>query len=89
MNGRSMDCNRVEEQLSPYLLGELDSGELHALDAHIAGCGRCRRTLRDEREITETLMYGVPQLQPPARVRYRLVSRIEAHQSHSPAGIAP
>ena len=83
-----MDCNRVEEQLSAYLLGALDSVELRALDSHIDACGRCRRTLSEHGEITENLTYGARQLDPPARIKQRLMSRIEAYQGHSPAGFA-
>jgi predicted anti-sigma-YlaC factor YlaD len=40
------------EVLSQYLDGELDSDDLRALEAHLQGCGRCRR-LRDS--LAETI----------------------------------
>ena len=81
-----MDCNRIDDQLSPYLLGALGYAELRALDRHIDGCGRCQLRLREEGEITEKLTYDAPQVAPPARVKQRLVSRIEADQGRRLVG---
>ena len=47
------------------------------MDRHIDTCARCSRRLREDGEIAAKLAYGVPQIEAPARVKRRLMSRIE------------
>ena len=73
-----MECREAQNQLSSYLLGALGSAELYAMDRHIDGCVLCGVKLREEGQIMAELAYGVPQLEAPARVKRRLLSRIES-----------
>ena len=47
------------------------------MDRHVDSCVRCGVKLREEGQIMTDLAYGVPQLKAPARVKRRLLSRIE------------
>lgn len=40
-----MNCNTIEELLAPYLEGDLPADERRAVDAHLASCAECRRSL--------------------------------------------
>jgi anti-sigma factor (TIGR02949 family) len=40
---RSMDCRQVMDLLVAYLDGEVGAAERSAMEAHLAGCEKCRR----------------------------------------------
>lgn len=78
-----MDCNLVEEQFIPYVLGALEFAEREMMQAHIESCADCFRRMQDEGEIIARLAFAVPQLQAPPGVKDRLLARIDA--AYSPA----
>ena len=51
-------------RLSEYIDGELTSGERHAVDAHLAECGDCRRTLEALQTVVARAAAATPR--PPA-----------------------
>jgi tetratricopeptide (TPR) repeat protein len=55
----------VTDQLSDYLDDELPASERRAVEAHLAECGECARTLDELRDVVERAHRAVPQ--PPAR----------------------
>jgi anti-sigma factor RsiW len=51
-------CNEIEEMLVEYADGELSPSELSRVEAHLAGCERCRKTaeaLRSSLELANAL----------------------------------
>ncbi len=70
-----------EELLSASLSGDITAAERSALDAHLAGCGRCRATLEAFNE-ERHLISGLREVPPPrdlgARVRAELEGRAAA-----------
>lgn len=73
--------------LAPYALGALDAAERRAVEMHVAGCGVCRGELQ-ELEATVTLLaeaaeFGPPDLERLARVRTRLMARVESTERAS------
>jgi hypothetical protein len=77
-------CEKVREQLSMLLYGELSFDEEEAVDAHLGGCAECRTALEQEREL-HAAFDGV-EIEPPAPVlwdaRQSLRERIAAE--HAP-----
>lgn len=57
-----MKTRHVEDQLLPYLAGELAASERGGVDAHLIGCAGCRDTLRD----FERLATDLGRSSPPA-----------------------
>lgn len=55
---------RLQEQLSAYLDGELGEGERRRLEEHLAGCPACRARLRTLEE-TVRLLRALPTVPPP------------------------
>ncbi len=50
-----MNCSGIEELLVPYLEGDLSADECRAVDAHVASCAECRRSLETFMSIEEAL----------------------------------
>ncbi len=73
-----MDCNLVDEQLIPYILGDLESAEREMMRAHAESCADCCRRMQDEGETITRLAFAVPRLEAPAHLKDRLLARIEA-----------
>lgn len=71
------------DRLSDYLDDELDAGERQALEAHLAGCAECTRTLEELRLVVDRARELGPR--PPAR---DLWSGIEPHVAR-PASLRP
>jgi anti-sigma-K factor RskA len=62
-----------EEDLAAYALGALDDDEVAAVEAHLDECERCRADLRWLRPAVEVLPESVVQVDPPPRLRGRLM----------------
>lgn len=50
-----MNCNRIEELLVQYLEGDLSADEWQTVDAHVASCAECRRSLETFVSLEESL----------------------------------
>lgn len=61
-------------QTAPYALGALDPAERAAFEAHLAGCARCQAEVRTLREVASRLAESVTPLDPPARLRDRVLA---------------
>jgi anti-sigma factor RsiW len=68
---RTVKCRDFVEQVTDYLDGALDADEQRRIDAHLAACGDCARTLEQWREVVRlTGRLGdedVEQLDPTTR----------------------
>jgi len=90
-----MDCRKAEELFEPYLLGALDNGDRLLMDSHLDTCLTCSVRLHGEGETVARLAFTVPQVEPPSRIKQRLLSRIEAEAAPRPdrlglsRGLAP
>jgi anti-sigma-K factor RskA len=82
---------RWEEELAAYALGALEPDETEAVEAHLAGCERCRADLRWLEPAVEVIPESVPQVTPPPGLRADLMAVVtrEARaeeRRRSPAG---
>ncbi len=59
-------CEKVREQLSLLLYGELSFDEEGAVDTHLEGCTECRAALERERELHAA--FDRAEIEPPASV---------------------
>ncbi len=77
MTGRGFGRDEhPEELLSASLTGDLTGAERSALDAHLAGCARCRATLEAFAE-ERHLIAGLREVQPPRDLGARVRAGIE------------
>jgi anti-sigma-K factor RskA len=72
------DDTRWHDDLAAYLLGALDERERSDLEAHLADCDRCRAEARWLQPAVDVLPAAVEQLNPPPRLRDRVLGEIEA-----------
>jgi Putative zinc-finger len=66
-----MNCDRIEELLSPYLEGELGADDSRLVEEHVKACPDCRRLLAALTETREVLS-GFPELEISESLRTRL-----------------
>lgn len=70
-------CGFQSEDLSAYLDGELSAAEVQVVEAHLADCERCRRSLEALRR-TRALVLGLPSTSPPPEFREGLREALRA-----------
>ena len=69
----------MDDDLTLYAMGALDSGEMERVAAHVSRCVSCRSELqRIHADLGSLAMGAVPDATPPARVRDRLMQEIAA-----------
>ena len=61
-----MDCRHVNEQLGPYLDGELPPDVREALEAHLSTCDTCRAELESLRQLASSLAKPTAEAAPKA-----------------------
>src|SRR5262245_59098236 len=71
-----MTEQHVDELLEAFALGALEPDEVSAVEAHLAGCARCRELAAAARGTAEALAYAAPLRDPPATLRARVLARV-------------
>ncbi|MBA4374434.1 MAG: hypothetical protein C0402_16415 [Thermodesulfovibrio sp.] len=75
-----MDCDRIKKGLNAYLDEMLPAKERAEVEAHLASCAECSRTL-DELKLTVHLLHNLEEVEPPAWLTQKVMTRIKAEQS--------
>jgi hypothetical protein len=70
-----MNCKRIRPLLSAYHDGELDSAQRTEIEAHLAACPECARTLDGYRSLGQDVR-GLPSVRPPAGMRAAFETRL-------------
>src|SRR3954464_11973815 len=72
-----MSCDQCGESLELYALGVLEISEANAVAEHLAtGCPACLANLRSALEQNALLSENVPLVDPPARLRRRVMDAV-------------
>jgi anti-sigma-K factor RskA len=66
----------VVESLPAYTLDCLDEEEFIQVSEHLAACAECRGQLRSYQVVTDQLALAVPDADPPADLKRRLIDRV-------------
>lgn len=72
-----MSCNRMKEQILPYLDGRLKDAERRGVEKHLAACAVCRLRVNEFRSVTG-LLDELPKIEPSAAFDVRVRARIAA-----------
>lgn len=72
-----MTCTEFEELSGAYVLDALPPEEQKEADEHLATCMRCTRLIQELRAVVDLLPISVPQVEPSAAVKERILSAIE------------
>jgi anti-sigma-K factor RskA len=66
----------MREQAAAYVLGASTAEERAAFEAHLATCRECEGEVRALLEVAAVLAQAVPQVEPPAALRARVLSQV-------------
>ncbi len=80
-------CERFDLLLEPFVDGELDASEAHALEGHLQSCARCSAELEVVRAVRHELR-GLPRLECPPEVAQQALDVARAEGSAG-AGAMP
>jgi anti-sigma-K factor RskA len=75
-DGQRSSHDRRRDDVAAYALGALAEGDATELRHHLEGCEGCRRYLRWLRPAVDLLPRSVAQLEPPPRLRRRLIGTV-------------
>jgi anti-sigma-K factor RskA len=81
--------DRYREDLAPYALGALPDREAAEVRDHLDRCDACRRHLRWLQPAVDLLPRTVTQLEPPPRLRRRLMSAVRGEARRTRASPEP
>ena len=72
---------RFEELAAGFALDALDPEDRRAFEAHLESCPECAELLAGFLAAASTLATGVPQQQPPAGLRDRVMQAVRAERA--------
>ena len=75
----------MHELTGLYVLGTLDQAERRAFETHLASCATCAAEVRTLGGVARALAYGVPQVDPPAGLRDRVLGSATVRSFEPPA----
>ena len=82
-----MTCDELKEDYGAYALGVLDGPELDELREHLARhCENCTPGVRDALGLVARMATAVQQVEPPKRLRARVIAMVNPDSSRSRLG---
>ena len=96
MSAQTNDHDVFREQAALFALGALEDSERAAFEAHSSGCADCTAEARSLLSVASALSQAVPQYDPPAGLRDRVLKPLQSTRRYtkepgtpSPKGLAP
>lgn len=77
LTGRDRDCEEVRALMSDYVDGDLESGGVERVDAHVGRCPRCRHVLSNLR-LTIDKLTGLRTTTPATEPSDEAAERIQS-----------
>ncbi len=74
------DENHIQDLLPEYVLSALSETDTRRVKDHLATCRYCRSELEQYQQIVDDLPLAVTQVDPPQRLRQKMLSSIHAYQ---------
>ena len=78
-----MEENHVFDDLAGYALGSLEADEQIKVELHLEHCAECQAELARYQTVNNLLGLAVPQHNPPAALKNRLLLQVETSQKAS------
>src|SRR5260370_16517862 len=79
------DHEELESNVAAWVLGALDREEAEVVQAHVEGCASCRETAARLQRAVTALPLLVEEVEPPARLRERILAAAAAAPPPTPA----
>lgn len=86
MNETNDHAKHPSDDLAAFALGALDSAEEARVREHLEGCDRCRSELQWLRPAVDVLPASVPQVEPPPRLKRKLMKTVRAEAREQRGG---
>jgi len=83
------DNDAVHADVAGYVLGVLESNEVEAFEAHLAGCDACRNEVTELSGLGELLAQAAPPVEVPAHLEDRTFAAIERAAEEDEAAPRP
>lgn len=83
------DHDTFREAAGLYVLGALSDDDRLRFESHLASCAECAAEVRTLSQVTQALPYAVPQIDPPSRLRNRILSELSAPRSAATPVVRP
>lgn len=83
-----MNCEEASQHLAAYALGAIEEPELGELERHLESCPACRMVLDQHRQVVRELPQTVNLVDPPARLKTKLMDRIDRLVAGEPLSAA-
>jgi anti-sigma-K factor RskA len=84
-----MTHEELRELTGGYALGILSEPERKEFEAHVSSCSTCAEEVRSLIDVTNGLAYAVPQLDPPAALRARVLKAVEQSEPLRAIAVKP
>jgi anti-sigma-K factor RskA len=84
MTTSSTKHDEQRELAALYAVGALSASDRRAFEAHLAGCTECTAELQSLSRVTGALAQAVPQQDPPASLRARILGQVGHRLEHEP-----
>lgn len=78
------DHEELESSVAAWVLGAVDEAEAEAIRSHVEGCVTCRELAGRLRRVVGALPLGVEELNPPPRLRERVLAGATVSQREAP-----
>jgi anti-sigma-K factor RskA len=79
----------LESSVAAWVLGALEVDEVEMMHTHIEGCAICRETAARLGRTVSALPLDVEEVEPPARLRERILAAAAASRNTAPAPARP
>ncbi len=73
-------CSEIQDLLAAYSLDALDAKDRRMVDIHLDSCVDCQQSLAEYQQVTDGLLLSAPSVEPPARLRAKLIHEIAKGQ---------
>jgi anti-sigma factor RsiW len=78
-----MTCTEFEELSGAYVLDAITAEEHEEAEAHLAQCTNCTHVMQELRPVADLLPLAVPQIEPPAQLKERILASIQGEVAHT------
>ena len=84
-----LTCDEIRDLAAPFVLGALDADEAEAVRAHLASCADAHAEIAELAGVLPVLDGSVPQVEPPASLKVRLMAAAAADLESRTTGAVP
>lgn len=75
----------MENAIAAWVLGATDADEAEKIAKHVEGCASCRAAAARFRRVIDAIPLGVEEVEPPPRLRQRILAAASARPATAPA----